>query len=234
MVNKKKLFSALAGITLLGLALTGCTSDTPGKNIENPKPEPTLSTELPEPGETTTPEPTDEPTGAPAQPSGEGTAPGTVVSAGEWMTYDFRNFEDARALVEARIVSLKPADATQVDFLVNLSADLVDYDISIIRWEEKQKGGADLAFNASTSVFKIARADGTAGQELVVIGWDDCKTNAWPKDFHTGNVVVSQCTIGAVPKGSANGVGGLLFVGNYGDTDNPFDVYEGKPVFLKG
>lgn len=218
----KKPSIALAALIAAGaLALTGCTApDLSGaKRIDQT--EAPAETEAPESSES----------------SGDATAgdlvqPGQTVPVGEWATYEYVNYDDKKAVLNTRLVSIEPATQEQIDLLVSEIPELQGWKVSLIRYEQQKVSGDDITYSANYTDFRPADVDGAQAQEVSVIGWEDCASESFTEEFNAGTEVLQQCMVGASVEGG-KAIGGMLWTGNADVDDNPFSEYEGTPVFFK-
>lgn len=204
-MTKHRIITALASIALAALALTGCSLLTP------PAPA--------DPGEVPT---------NPVRPLPDSiTPPGAEIPLGEWASYQFTGTKGEEVVIAARLVSVEKLPAAEDEFLRDNIDGLDGYDIYVMRVEQKKVSGDDVTFNADYTGFKPARADGTRGKELTVIGWSGCKVSSFTAAFEDGEVL-PQCFLGLVDSGAAP-VAGVI----YTLFDTPYDSYAGAPIFFR-
>ncbi|UOE45427.1 hypothetical protein [Agromyces larvae] len=205
----------------LSLGLTGC--------ITLPTPQPTEKV-VDAPAET---EETEESTDISTDATAGGVAqPGDVIENGEWFTYTFVNYDDASATIQARLLSSTPATPAQVDLLVAEIPQLKGYNVVLLQFEQRKIDGAEIAFDADYTSFIPATVTGQPAQEVSVIGWDDCPSESFSKEFDAGTESITSCVVGAWVDGGDQ-IGGILYTGPSALDDNPFSQYGGEPVFLK-
>ncbi|MBH0108992.1 hypothetical protein I6E81_02290 [Salinibacterium sp. NG22] len=207
--------SAFAWAIIAGLTLSGCAV--------------TASEEVPEaaaPSVEPTEETTEESTGT---ASGDVAAPGSTVKLGEWASYDYAGIDDATAVIAARLVSIEPATAAQTDYLVKQISQLKGYNVWFLSVEQQKVSGDSIAFDADYTGFSPVDANSEKIQDVTVIGWDDCTTQSFTKEFDTDGATIEQCFIAATVEGG-NDVAGVI----YAEYDSVYAYYDGKPLsFLK-
>jgi hypothetical protein len=155
------------------------------------------------------------------------TPKGGSVEAQDWASYEYVGLDDQKAVLASRLVSLDPATDEQRDYLVGKLPQLERYDLTIIRMEETKVSGSSVSLESNYADFYPAHSDGTKTQGVAVIGWEDCATTAFGESFDQGNVVISQCFVGATEKGSSPTKGVT-----YAPYDGPYDYFEGQPIFF--
>jgi len=221
-MRRSRTILAASAIMVLGLTLAGCSAaEEPEKTT---KPAPTTSETAPSEAESTeTPS-----TGGDTATDGE-LSPGTVSGAG-WHSYENINYDDAKAILAVQIDSITPASQAFTDELVAKSANLVDYDLVLVKYKQKFISGDVMDFNADYTNFGVGQSsDQRVLQSVSLIGYDDCETQSFPKDWSTSGEILDQCLLAAVPKGGATTVDSLV----YQASDTPFSKYDGKPAFIK-
>lgn len=224
MRNRVRLAATFSGLAVAALALSGC--------VQLPMPQAQESSAPVEEIEATEPvETEDAGDDAPAtELSGDVTAPGTVLGAGEWATYEFTGTEDEKALISARLVSVEPATSAQLDLLVSEIPDLKGWKVVLIHAEQQKVSGDPVKFNSDYSYFSPATAAGSKAQNVYVIGWDECATESFTEEFDNG-ATIEQCFVGAYVDGGEP-VTGMLYEGGY-EEGNPYDSYDGQPIVWK-
>lgn len=221
-MNKSRIISALAGTALAAIALTGCSTSAPA-----PAPAPAEEgTTKVEEGTTKVEEtaPAEKDTASVADGI---TAPGSELALGDWATYEFTGLEDQTAVIQARLVSVEKISAEQDAFLRENVEGLGGYDIYMMKVEQKKVSGAEVIYEGDYTAFKPAREDGSRAQQLTVIGWDDCRTQAFNAEFEAGETI-TQCVLGLVDSG-AKAPAGVT----YSQYDSVYDAYEGEPIFFR-
>lgn len=218
---KKLTLPALAMAGLLTLGLAGCTQPA----VEE-KAEPAAAKETPA---------TEETVEAKAEPAAAGdiVEPGAVIENGDWFTYEFENYDGAKAVMQARLAGITPATQAQVDTLVAEIPDLKGYNVVLITFDEQKVSGDDITYSSGYTDFRPATVKGEKGQEVIVAGWDDCGGESYSEEFNAGGVPVTSCVVGAWVEGGDE-IGGLIWTGPSAVDDSPYSNYEGQPVFLKG
>lgn len=174
---------------------------------------------------------TSEPTQSASSASGDVTEPGTKVGLGEEVIYESQGTDDVTALVSAKLTEVTPATPEQVAFLNSQFDDgeLAGFDVTLIRLEMTKVSGDPIAFNSDSTSFAPVDAKGTKVQEVTLIGWDECSSESFSKEFDDG-APITQCYVAAAPAGG-NAPAGLMYDGGFTDP-NPFSDYDGDPILL--
>ncbi|QAY74659.1 hypothetical protein ET445_16295 [Agromyces protaetiae] len=223
MLKKATRIASLAAIVIAASALTGC-SLVPAINQAPVDDEPVAEAPVED-----TAESADD---ASAAVPGELLQPGQTVAAGEWATYEFVNYDDAKAVLQTRLVGVETATQAQVDLLVSEIPELKGYHVELIRFETKKVSGDDIAYNSNYTDFRPADVNGLRAQEVSVISWDDCNSESFTEEFDAGVETIPGCLVGAWVEGG-DPVGGMIWTGNSSVDDNPFGEYDGTPVFFQ-
>lgn len=213
---------ALSLAVIASLTLAGCTSSAPADSDKKPE-----SSASDPSGATDTP--AKETTLGEAEPSGDVVAPGSIIGLGLWGSYDYVGVDDATIILASRLVSVAPTTQAQTDFLIGRLPKVKDYDLWLIHVEQKKVSGDPIAFNSDYTNFRAITAAKTKVQSVGVIGWDECKTVAFTRDFDNDGAVITQCMIAATPRGGDE-VAGV----EYSRYNSPYSSSGGKPlIFLK-
>jgi hypothetical protein len=223
-MSLKKLLALLVLPVAAVFVVAGCASPAPADK-DDKKDTDSSKTETEEEAEEVDEAPAD----------GELAEPGTRVGIDTWLTYSFTTTDDEEALLSARLKSVEPVSAAQLEFL-NTTFDegqLKGFDVWMLLVEEKKVSGATVEFNSDYSFFDIVDADGNQVQEITVIGWDECKTPSFDEAYDTAGGTLTQCFLAASTPGG-NKPAGVAYTGGY-EEGNPYDSYDGKPLlFIKG
>lgn len=214
MTTRSRLAATLASASLLVLTMSGCALIG------------SVSAQREEPIDTGTAQP------SPAPTSGDIVQPGATIAFGEWMTYEYVNHDDRRAVLQSRVTGMEPATQEQIDLLVSQLPELQGYDVSFVTLEERKVSGDDITEAADYSDYQIALTTGERGEEVLVSGWEDCPSGSFTEGFDAGSETIASCFVGAAAPGST-AVGGLRWTGSISLDDNPYSEYEGQPVFLR-
>ncbi|HRN28589.1 MAG TPA: hypothetical protein PK781_00890 [Terrimesophilobacter sp.] len=210
--------NAAVGLALVaGLILAGCS--TPATEA----PEVPTSTEAP--AET----PSETPAETPAEPTtpGDVVEPGATVPIGEWASYEYSGLDDTSAIISARLVSAEAPSAEDAAFLVSEIPQLQGYELVFFTIEQKKVSGDEIAHQADYTGFRPATSDRKRAQDVTVIGWDKCKTNAFSRDFDTAGATLTQCIIGAKVPGGQD-IAGIM----YAPFDTPYNYSDGNPILF--
>lgn len=222
----------VAAVCGLALVLTGCGSD------DDPQPRDRATTEAaadPETDRPVAPSPSplpEETTTANAADPGDRVQPGQVVENGEWMTYDWVNYDDDHAVLQTRLTGVTPATDAEMAAIVAENPDFAGHQVVWVTWETRKVSGDDIEFDSNGSDFTPATTEGTRSQSAWSIG-GTCSTDSFDEEFNEGTGVAEGCAMGIQVAGGQQ-VGGLLYTGPSAQDDNPFEEYDGSPAFLKG
>ena len=219
---KKKILTATVGVVGTALLLSGCAfmggGSDDGKTIDKPS--------ATQPSKDNTPAP-DSDDDSDAQPSGEITEPGSKLELNEWATYEYTGLDGQKAIISSRLVGVEDATEAQKTVLVEKIPDLADYDVFLFTTEEKKISGDPIVFEADYTDYSVASADGARAQEVTVIGWDECKSESFTKEFDEDGATITQCFVGAVKPGGAVPTGLI-----YAPYDGVYDYADGEPIYF--
>lgn len=205
------------GLALVaGLVLAGCSAPAPEA------PEVPNSTETPSEEPTESPAETSEPT-----TPGDVVEPGATVAIGEWANYEYSGLDDTSAIISARLVSVEEPSAEDAAFLVDQIPQLEGYELLFFIVEQKKVSGDEIAHQSDYTGFRPATSDRKRAQDVTVIGWDKCKTNAFSRDFDTAGATLTQCIIGAKVPGGQD-IAGIM----YAPFDTPYNFSDGNPILF--
>lgn len=162
---------------------------------------------------------------------GEVTEPGAKVGLDEAIVYESQGTDDVTALISAKLTEVTPATADQVAFVTSQfdGGELDGMDLTLIRLEMTKVSGDPVAFNSDATSFAPVDASGEKVQEVTLIGWDECGSESFTKEFD-GGAPITQCYIAAAPTGG-KAPAGLMYDGGFTDP-NPYDSYDGDPILL--
>lgn len=160
------------------------------------------------------------------------TAPGAVVENGEWITYDWENYDGDHAVLQSRLTGITRATEEEMAAVVAANPDFQGYQMVYVTWETRKVSGDSILYNSSTGDFRPATTEGDDAQNAFAFG-GPCQTDYFDEGFDSGGETISGCEIGLEIAGGKQ-VGGLLFTGPSSADENPFRLYDGSPVFLKG
>jgi hypothetical protein len=207
---------------IIALALAGCSSggESGGTDDNTAKPTATASSSAP----------ADD---SDAAAEGDIVEPGATIEAGEWITYDYEDYDGNHAVIQSRVTGITAATEEQLQLLISEIPDLEGYEVSLITLEERKVSGDDITFGSDYTDYSPAATDGAEAQEVSVIGWDECSSESFTEEFNAGSASITSCFVGAVVPGTDK-IGGLLYEGPSAAEENPYSSYEGKPVFMKG
>lgn len=211
-VKASHALTASAVALVAGLLLSGCTTLTPQAD---------------KPAASTSPHtPIATPSDSPGERESDVTTPGSIVTLGEWATYEYRGTEKLTAVLAARLVSVEKATPAQNAFLVSQISELAGYTVWILTVEQKKISGDPIVYGTDYTAFEPIDADKKRVQGVTIIGWTECASQSFTPEFDEAGATITQCIIGATKTG--DDVAGL----RYAEPKTRYDPYDGNPIIF--